>query len=220
MAGKRSKSSDRWLRRQKRDYFANRAQAEGHVSRAHFKLQQIDEKYRLLNKGSRVLELGAAPGGWTNFIESKLSNKGRLIVVDPLPITTGANTLVVTGLAGEAEIDAAIEECVQASCDGQLDLVLSDMAPNMSGVRAVDQARSMALADVAMEAAAKWLRPKGALVLKSFQGEGLDTWVAERKQEFDSVLITKPKASRPDSREIFVVARGYKRMRDGVHGLV
>ena len=109
-------------------------------------------------------------------------------------------------MAGEAAVDAAIEEVLDGA---RLDLVLSDMAPNISGVRAVDQARAMDLADVALDACRKWLRPKGALAIKAFQGEGLDDWVKSLRNEFAKVTMTKPKASRPESREVFVVAQGF-----------
>ncbi len=219
MAGKRSKSSTRWLQRQKKDYFVRQAQAGGQVSRAHFKLEQLDQRFKLIRPRSRVLELGAAPGGWTQYLEGKLA-RGFLIAVDPLPITAGQDTHVIEGHFGDPQVDAKIDDIVGQS---PLDLVLSDMAPNMSGVRAIDQARSMDLADMVLSACARWLRPGGTLVLKAFQGEGLDGWVAARRQDFGKVTITKPKASRPDSREVFVVAIGYKpniRERDAVGGLV
>ena len=221
MAGKRSKSSDRWLRRQQKDYFARQAREQGQVSRAHFKLSEINDKYRLLTKSSVVLELGAAPGGWTNYIEEKLSNKGGLVVVDPLPITSGAHTVVVEGLAGSEETDREIDDALGAFGEERpLDLVLSDMAPNISGVRAVDQARSMELADVSLEACRRWLKANGALVLKAFQGEGLDDWVRERRQAFRKVAMTKPKSSRSESREVFVVCQGYNPVQDDLTSLV
>ena len=206
MASKRSKSSDRWLRRQKKDYFVRQAQSQGQVSRAHFKLQELDQRFKLVTGNAKVLELGAAPGGWTNYLEEKLSKKGRLIAVDPLPITSGAHTRVLEGFAGDDEIDDQIDAIVREI--GELDLVLSDMAPNMSGVRAVDQARSMELADVALTATRRWLRTGGHLAIKAFQGEGLDDWVMERRQEFKKVTLTKPKSSRSESREVFFVAKG------------
>lgn len=207
---KRSKSSSRWLQRQKRDYFVRQAQDKGQVSRAHYKLLQIDQRFKLIKPHSRVLELGAAPGGWTNYLESRLS-KGMLIAVDPLPITAGLETCVIEGVAGEAVVDAAIEEALNGA---PLDLVLSDMAPNISGVRSVDQARSMDLADIALDACRKWLRSNGALAIKAFQGEGLDDWVKSLRNDFAKVTMTKPKASRPESREVFVVAQGFRSKQD------
>ncbi|NKC00167.1 MAG: 23S rRNA methyltransferase [Pseudomonadales bacterium] len=218
MAGKRSKSSDRWLRRQQKDHFVRAAHAQGQVSRAHFKLVEIDQKYKLLAGNARILELGAAPGGWTNYLEGKLSNKGALIAVDPLPITAGVHTEVLVGLAGDEEVDKEIDR-LAAELDG-LTLVLSDMAPNISGIRAVDQARAMELADVARMAAAKWLVTGGHLAIKAFQGEGLDEWVAQTRQCFKKVVITKPKSSRTESREVFVVAKGFSGVRDAFNDLV
>lgn len=218
MTGKRSKSSDRWLRRQQKDHFVRAAHAQGQVSRAHFKLVEIDQKYKLLSGNARILELGAAPGGWTNYIEGKLSKKGALIAVDPLPITAGVHTRVLVGLAGEDEIDAEIGALV-AELDG-LTLVLSDMAPNISGIRSVDQARAMELADVARTAATKWLMTGGHFAIKAFQGEGLDDWVKETRECFKNVVITKPKSSRSESREVFVVAKGFSGVRDAFSELV
>lgn len=209
---KRSKSSSRWLQRQQRDYFARRAQAEGQISRAHYKLQQLDQKYRLIKAGGRVLELGAAPGGWTRYLEDRLVS-GRLVAVDPLPITAAASTIVIEGSLGDSSVQSQIDEI---AAEQKFDLVLSDMAPNMSGVRAVDQARSMDLADMVHEACERWLRETGCMVLKAFQGEGLDDWVAQMRKLFAKVQVTKPKASRPDSREVFVVAQGWRGRREDV----
>ena len=210
---KRSKSSTRWLERQKRDYFVRQAQDKGQVSRAHYKLLQIDQRFKLIKTQSKVLELGAAPGGWTNYLESRVS-KGLLIAVDPLPITAGLETQVIEGLVGDDAVNEEIVEILATAGSGgnsaQLDLVLSDMAPNISGVRAVDQARSMDLADMTLNAARQWLKKGGAMALKAFQGEGLDDWVKSLRGEFTKVTMTKPKASRPDSREVFVVALGFK----------
>ena len=211
---KRSKSSERWLQRQRKDYFVRKAQDGGQVSRAHYKLAQIDQRFHILSARKRVLELGAAPGGWTQYLESKLT-RGFLIAVDPLPITRSSRCRVIEGYAGEDEVNAQIHELV---ADQQLDLVLSDMAPNISGVRAVDQARAMDLADIALQACEDWLGKGGALAIKAFQGEGLDNWVAELRKRFERVNMMKPKASRPESREVFVVARGFITADDGNHG--
>ncbi len=205
---KRSKSSDRWLRRQRKDPYARQARDQGQVSRAHFKLEEIDQRYGLLARGQRVLELGAAPGGWTAYIEDKIQN-GQLIVCDDRPVTHGPNTIWVEGLYGEPEIDAQID----ALCaEGGLDVVLSDMAPNMSGIKVSDQARAMALAEFAEEAAVKYLKPGGVLVVKVFQGAGIDSWLAGLRTQFGKVRSVKPKASRSDSREVYAVAEGF----DGV----
>jgi 23S rRNA (uridine2552-2'-O)-methyltransferase len=211
---KRSKSSTRWLERQKRDYFVRQAQDNGQVSRAHYKLLQIDQRFKLIKPQSKVLELGAAPGGWTNYLESRVS-KGLLIAVDPLPITAGLETQVIEGCVGDDAVNDEIVAILAAAGAGgssaRLDLVLSDMAPNISGVRVVDQARSMDQADLTLSAARQWLKKGGAMALKAFQGEGLDDWVKSLRGEFTKVAMTKPKASRPDSREVFVVALGFER---------
>ena len=203
---KRSKSSERWLQRQRKDYFVRKAQDGGQVSRAHYKLAQIDQRFHILSARKKVLELGAAPGGWTQYLESKIT-RGFLIAVDPLPITRGGRCRVVEGYAGEPEVNEQIIELLQGQ---KLDLVLSDMAPNISGIRAVDQARAMELADVALQACEDWLIQGGDLAIKAFQGEGLDTWVTDLKKQFGRVNMMKPKASRPESREVFVVARDFK----------
>ena len=202
---KRSKSSERWLRRQRKDYFVRQAQKGGHISRAHYKLEQIDQRYRIIKPGQRVLELGAAPGGWTHYLENKLRG-GMLIAIDSLPITCGQDTQVIEGMAGDEVVDRKIDDILDGE---QLDLVLSDMAPTNSGVRAVDQARAMDLADTCFEYCRRWMRHGGVMTMKSFQGEGLDTWVAGLKKSFDKVNVTKPKASRSESREVFVVAIGF-----------
>lgn len=204
---KRSKSSQRWLSRQRRDPFARRAAEEGQVSRAHFKLEQLDRRFTLLRPGMRVLELGAAPGGWTRYLEERLAG-GLLVACDPRPVSAAADTVVVELAYGEEAADRRIE----AALDGNgLDLVLSDMAPNMSGNRATDQARAMYLADLALDAAQRWLNPDGALAVKLFQGEGMDAWVAELRSHFARVRLTKPAASRPGSREVYAVAQGFQR---------
>ena len=202
---KRSKSSERWLQRQRKDYFVRQAQTGGHISRAHYKLEQIDQRYRIIRPSQRVLELGAAPGGWTHYLENKLRG-GLLIAIDPLPITSGQDTHVIEGMAGEEAVDQEIAEILDGA---QLDLVLSDMAPNISGIRTVDQARAMDLADICLDYCQRWLRRGGALTIKSFQGEGLDAWVASLRKSFAKVNVTKPKASRSESREVFVVAQGF-----------
>ena len=203
---KRSKSSERWLQRQRKDYFVRMAQDGGQVSRAHYKLAQIDQRFHILSARKKVLELGAAPGGWTQYLEGKIT-RGFLIAVDPLPITRGGRCRVIEGYAGEPEVNEQINELLQGQ---QLDLVLSDMAPNISGVRAVDQARAMDLADIALQACEDWLANGGDLAIKAFQGEGLDAWVVELKHQFGHVNMMKPKASRPESREVFVVARDFQ----------
>lgn len=203
---KRSKSSHRWLSRQRRDPFARRAAAQGQVSRAHFKLEQLDQRFALLRPGLAVLELGAAPGGWTRYLEARL-NGGLLIACDPRPVTAGADTVVIERAYGEPETDARLAEVLGET---RLDLVLSDMAPNMSGNRTTDQARAMHLADLALDAAERWLKPGGGLAVKVFQGEGIDEWMSTVRKQFAKARLAKPEASRSGSREVYAVANGFR----------
>ena len=208
---KRSKSSQRWLNRQKRDYFAGAARREGRVSRAHFKLAQLDQRFGLVAPDLWVLELGAAPGGWTSYLAERIS-KGRVFAVDPLPVAAPSSRVeVVTGRFGDESVERRVEAILGASGRTPLvDLVLSDMAPNISGVRAADQARAMDLAELAAAAAARWLAPGGGLVVKLMQGDGVDAWIKAAKAAFDKVGVVKPTASRSESREVYAVAQGYR----------
>ncbi|MFM8356237.1 MAG: RlmE family RNA methyltransferase [Gammaproteobacteria bacterium] len=212
---KRTKSSHRWLARQRRDPYARQAAEAGHASRAHFKLEQLDQRFQLLRPGLRVLELGAAPGGWTRYVEQRIGH-GRLVACDYRPVSAGGATVVIEGAFGEPDADAAIDAALSPQGVG---LVLSDMAPNISGVRAADQAGAMYLADLALDAARRWLQPGGDLVVKLFQGEGVDAWFAEVRGCFAKAVQVKPKASRPDSREVYAVARGFgPALNAGDHG--
>ncbi len=205
--GKKSSSSGRWLDRQRRDPYVKRVHEEGTVSRAHYKLEQLDRKYRLVAPRQAVLELGAAPGGWTRYLAERIPG-GLIIAVDPLPVAGGPGVQVVVGEFGEEWVDVRIEELLAGK---KLDLVLSDMAPNLSGIRAADQATSIHLADLTLDAAGRWLKPKGSLVVKVFHGEGLDAWFAETKRKFEITRMVKPDASRRESREAYVVATGWRR---------
>ena len=208
---KRSKSSQRWLNRQQRDYFAGAARREGRVSRAHFKLAQLDERFGLVAPDCWTLELGAAPGGWTSYLAERLA-QGRVVAVDPLPVAApSARVEVVTGRYGDEAVAGRIDAILGASGRSPLvDLVLSDMAPNISGVRAADQARAMDLAELAADAAARWLASGGGLVVKLMQGDGVDAWIEAAKAAFDQVSVVKPTASRAESREVYAVAQGYR----------
>ena len=204
---KRSKSSERWLTRQRKDPFAKAAAATGKASRAHFKLEQLDQRFRLLRPGMTVLELGAAPGGWTCYVEEKIRPRGRLIAVDDRPVTTSAGTILIEGLFGTEDTDNIIAKILQ---DDKVDLVLSDMAPNISGIRTADQARSMELVELSERAAAQWLKPGGALVVKIFQGAGVEEWIRQIRPRFGRFKQVKPEASRADSREMYAVAQQYR----------
>ena len=197
---KRSKSSQRWLQRQRKDPFTRQAQEQGLVSRAHFKLEQLDHKFKLLNSRMRVLELGAAPGGWTHYLAERVH---KVIACDLLDMEVPGD---VEFFQMDITSDEFVAHLANIMKDSRLDLVLSDMAPNISGIRAADQAASMYLVELATECAQNYLKPGGNLVVKMFQGEGVDVWVAERRKEFKRVQLMKPEASRKDSREIYGVA--------------
>lgn len=199
-------SSGRWLERQRHDPYARRAAEQGRVSRAHYKLEQLDKRFRLLVRGMSVLELGAAPGGWTAYIEPRLGPAGRLIVCDSRPVHAGTDTVVVEGLYGEATVDEAIADAI-----GQrgVDLVLSDMSPNITGIRARDQAAALELAELAMGAAQRWLKPGGSFVVKMFMGHGTDEWIRELGKQFAIIRRAKPDASRQASRELYVVGQQF-----------
>ena len=205
---KRSKSSHRWVARQRRDPYARLAAAQGLGSRAHFKLEQLDRRFGLIRPSTRVLELGAAPGGWTRYLAQRVSGSkgGCVVAVDVREMDVPAG---VTFIQEDIHGDAFVTRLEQA-LGGELQLVLSDMAPNISGVKAADQAATMALVDLATDAALRWLNPGGHLLVKMFQGEGVDEWVRARRQEFEKVSLAKPDASRAGSREVYGVAFGLR----------
>jgi len=203
----RSKSSGRWLREHFDDPYVKQAQNEGWRSRAVFKLQELQDKYRLIRPGQCVVDLGAAPGGWSQLARTLVGAQGRVIALDVLPMEPLEGVEFILGDFTEEEA----LEALKATLDGaRVDLVLSDMAPNMSGMDAVDQPRSMYLAELALDFALQWLVPGGDFVTKVFQGEGSDAFLAECRLAFDKVLIRKPKASRPRSREVYLLGRGRK----------
>ena len=203
----RSKSSERWLREHFGDAFVRQAQALGLRSRAAFKLLEIDQRDRLLRPGQTVVDLGAAPGGWAQVAADKVGPGGRVVALDLLPIDPLPGVTVLQGdFTEQAVLDRLLGEL-----DGRpVDLVLSDMAPNMSGMKAVDQPRAALLAELALDCARQVLRPKGDLLLKMFQGEGFDPLLAELRAAFSKVVVRKPKASRPRSREVYLLARNYR----------
>lgn len=207
MSKKRSASSKRWLHEHRSDTYVKQARHEGYRSRAVYKLEELDQRDHLLKPGISIVDLGAAPGGWCQYIERKLGDRVRIVATDILPMdpVPGANFSFILGDFREPAVLEAIEAAVGAA---KVDLVLSDMAPNISGVDAADQAGSVHLAELALEFARARLKPSGALVVKLFQGEGFDQFLKNLRQAFAKVALRKPKASRPRSREIYLVARG------------
>ena len=181
------------------------------ISRAYFKLQELDAKFDLLKPKQRILELGAAPGGWVKYIEDKLSGHENLyIAVDPSPVKSSGFAKVIRGKSNEPWVSQEIERILELK---KLDLVLSDMAPNMSGIRIIDDSASRELAEEALSTAFRYLAPGGRMVAKLFQGPEAQSFMAEAKGCFLKTVSFKPAASRSESREIFVVADGFKARR-------
>ena len=201
----RSKSSQRWLKEHFSDPYVKRAQAEGLRSRAAFKLEELVERDRLLRPGMVVVDLGAAPGGWSQWARQALGDSGRVIATDILDMPGLAG---VEFLHGDFREDSVLSQLVTMLNGAEVDLVLSDMAPNMSGVDAVDQARAMHLAELAMEFADAHLRTGGDFLIKLFQGVGFDDYVRELRKRYNKVSIRKPAASRRRSNEVYALAHG------------
>jgi 23S rRNA (uridine2552-2'-O)-methyltransferase len=204
---RRSKSSARWLAEHASDPYVQRAREEGWRSRAVFKLEEIQRSDHLLRPAMTVVDLGAAPGGWSQYAARTLAGRGRVIAVDILPM---AGLKGVEVLQGDFSEQATLDRVLGLLGDSRADLVLSDMAPNTMGIAEVDHARSMHLADLAVDFATRALRPGGDLLLKVFQGRELQALVGRLRAEFKTVKLRKPKASRGRSPELYVLARGYR----------
>lgn len=203
----RRSSSARWKARQARDPFVKRAHAEGWRSRAVFKLAELQGKERLVKAGDVVVDLGAAPGAWSQYIAGVVGPRGRVLALDLLPMDALPGVEIFQGDFREESVMSAL----LASLGGTpVDLVMSDMAPNMSGTRVVDQPRAMYLAELAADFASQVLRPGGSLVVKLFQGEGFQEYVEAMRKRFASVRMRKPAASRPGNRETYLVARNFR----------
>ncbi|HSY95171.1 MAG TPA: 23S rRNA (uridine(2552)-2'-O)-methyltransferase RlmE [Steroidobacteraceae bacterium] len=202
---KRSKSSARWLAEHANDEFVKRAQKEGWRSRAVFKLAQIQASERLLRPGMRCVDLGAAPGGWSQYA-ARIVGPGRIVATDILAMDPIPG---VDFVQGDFREEAVLEQVLQRLGTDRVDLVLSDMAPNMAGIDAVDQPRSMHLAELALEFADRVLAPGGDLLLKLFQGAGFDQIIKDTRRRYGRVITKKPKASRSRSSEIYLLARQF-----------
>lgn len=203
----RSKSSARWLKEHFDDAYVKRAQVEGWRSRAAFKLEELLERDHLLRPGMRVVDLGAAPGGWSQLVQRRLGDSGRVIALDILPMQGIGGVEFIEGDFREATVLAELERRLDG---GKVDLVLSDMAPNMSGVAIADQMRAMDLAELALDFCKGWLNPGGAFLIKLFQGAGFDEYLRDLRGGFDRVTMRKPKASRARSREVYALATGHR----------
>ncbi|HHF7348391.1 MULTISPECIES: 23S rRNA (uridine(2552)-2'-O)-methyltransferase RlmE [Legionella] len=202
----RSKSSKRWLQEHFDDVYVKKAQAEGYRSRAVYKLKEVDEKERLLRPGMTVVDLGAAPGGWTQYVTEKLDGHGTIIALDLLSMDALPG---VDFIQGDFREDAVLQQLMDLVPERGVDLLLSDMAPNMSGSAAVDIPSAMYLAELAFDFGNKMLKPGGTLLMKIFHGTGFDELVKQARGQFDKVVIRKPAASRARSRETYLLAKGY-----------
>ena len=210
MAEKRVKKNrfvKAWIDEHVNDHWVKEATRLGYRSRAAFKLIEIAEKDRLFHPGMSVVDLGAAPGSWTQVLREKLGRRARIVALDILAMDPLPGVLILQGDFREAPVLAELE----AALDGRkVDLVVSDLAPNLSGVASADQARSVHLGELALEFAANWMQPGGDLVVKAFQGGGFAEFQQAMQQDFDKVYVRKPKASRDRSREVYLVAKGLK----------
>ena len=204
----RSKSSKRWLKEHFDDEFVRRSQEDGYRSRAVYKLKEINEKDHLIKSGMTIIDLGAAPGGWSQYAAEILRGRGCVIALDLLLIEPDIDG--VEFIQGDFREDAILQQLMAMLNDDKADLVLSDMAPNMSGMGVVDIPRAMYLAELALELARETLKPGGALLVKLFQGEGFDDYLRAMRASFTRVVTRKPKASRNRSREIYALATGFK----------
>ena len=184
-----------------------KARRDGWRSRAVYKLEQIAEKESLLRPGMTCIDLGAAPGSWSQYVTERLEGRTRVIAVDILPMDALPS---VTFIQGDFTDDAVLASVMDSLGDGRADLVMSDMAPNITGNKVVDQPRAMYLAELALELAQRTLGSGGSFICKLFQGEGFDQLVAAARSAFRKVKIVKPKASRPGSSEVYLVARNYQ----------
>ena len=203
---KRTKSSARWLAEHNSDEYVKRAHREGWRSRAVFKLQELQESERLLRPGIRCVDLGAAPGGWSQYAARIIGGKSRIVATDILPMDAIPGVDFVLGDFREETVLAEVLAAVGAE---KIDLVLSDMAPNMAGIDAVDQPRSMYLAELALEFADRVLAPGGDLLVKMFQGAGFEDIIKSARGRYGRVVTKKPKASRTRSPEIYLLARQF-----------
>ncbi|MDM3871300.1 23S rRNA (uridine(2552)-2'-O)-methyltransferase RlmE [Porticoccus sp. W117] len=206
VAKTRSKSSAGWLREHESDQYVKRSREDGYRSRASYKLLELCDKDRLITPGMTVVDLGAAPGGWSQVAAELVGDTGTVIASDILPMDSLAG---VEFIQGDFTEDEVFERIMAVIGDLPVDLVISDMAPNMSGMKAVDQPRAMYLVELALDMADRVLKPGGAFVAKVFQGEGFDVWLKEVRQRYKRVVTRKPGASRARSSEVYIVASGY-----------
>ncbi|MGZ8095486.1 MAG: 23S rRNA (uridine(2552)-2'-O)-methyltransferase RlmE [Methylosarcina sp.] len=205
----RSKSSNLWMREHFDDPYVKMAQAQGYRSRAVFKLKEIQDKDQIIKPGMNIIDLGAAPGGWSQFARQLIGNKNKVIALDILPMEAIEG---VDFILGDFREQAVLDELQTRLNGASVDLVMSDMAPNMSGNKSTDQIRSLYLAELALETAKSVLTQGGVFLVKLFQGEGFELFHRNLRNYFSKVIIRKPKASRPRSNEVYILATGFKKL--------
>lgn len=203
----RSKSSGRWLQEHFNDQYVKDSQKDGYRSRASYKLIELNDKDKLIKPGQTVVDLGSAPGGWSQVAADIVGHNGRVVASDILPMDSLAG---VDFVQGDFTEESVLDELLNLLGEDKADLVISDMAPNMSGIADVDQPKSMYLVELALDMAKITLKPGGGFACKVFQGEGFDDLVQACRDCFQKVLVRKPSASRARSREVYIVAKGYK----------
>ena len=204
---KKSHSSKQWLRRHVNDPYVQRSKKEGYRSRSAYKLTEIDDRDRILRPGMLVVDLGAAPGGWSQVAAKRVGEKGQVVAIDLLPVEPISNVTMLQADFASEEGLRAVEKCIHGR---KADVVLSDMAPNMSGIAVSDQARSMELAEIARDFAQLHLQVEGVFMVKVFQGAGYDEYLRSLRKAFGKVVVRKPASSRGESAEQYLVARGLK----------
>lgn len=202
----RRPSSRQWLDRQNNDVYTKQARKSHYRSRAAYKLIEIDKKYRLFKPGMSVIDLGAAPGSWSQYVREKIGATGKTLAVDILSMDAINNVEFIQGDFTEQE---TYQRCLSVLENTPVDIVISDMAPNMSGIKSADQAKSMYLVELVLELTVKVLRPGGCLLVKCFQGAGIDQYRRQLQEPFDKIIVQKPKASRDGSREFYMLAQGF-----------
>lgn len=200
-------SKKNWLARQQKDPYVKQAQQSHYRSRAVYKLIEIDKRDHLFKQGQVVIDLGAAPGSWSQYISEKIGHDGRLIAIDILPMEPIDNAVFIKG---DFTQQSVYEQCLHEMNNAKADLVISDMAPNLSGIRATDQARSLHLAELSFDLAKSVLKTGGDMLVKVFEGEGTDTYRHDLKELFGKIIVRKPKSSRDDSREFYVLAKTFR----------
>ena len=202
----KNKSSKRWLQTQNKDLYVKKARKLDFRSRAIYKLQEIDEKDQLIKPNYCVLDLGSSPGSWSQYLSGIINSSGRIVAIDILPMNPIEQVLFISGDFTDEIIQ---KQCLKEVGEYGADLVISDMAPNLTGIRVTDQSRNMAIAELVYDFSTQILKPGGDLLVKLFEGDGTYEYRQLLKEKFAKVLVRKPKASRDQSREFYVLARSY-----------